>query len=177
MNWISNREMEKKSTKWKTKYTYNRNRRMRLKLRLHTLMGIVCILATKEIIGTVEQKKSWHTSYAIKHYTVHDFHSPKGVTTVRVSRKYGTFTFSCPTTKHGRMELKKTEYLRIIYENFMVYIFFVVHMIVAAEHRIACSNHFLHIFFIFLCANAPALYTLQRNAWQWKKDNTNEEQQ
>lgn len=27
------------------------------KVRLHTLMGIVCILATKEIIGTVEQKK------------------------------------------------------------------------------------------------------------------------
>lgn len=86
-------------------------------------------------------EKSWHASYAIKHYTVHDFHTPKGVvvkkkTNERMNEKKtwqskcGAFTFSWPKTCHGVSRKKNIS--EIIYENFMVYIFFVVHMIVAA---------------------------------------------
>lgn len=32
-------------------------------------------------------EKSWHASYAIKHYTVHDFHTPKGVVVTEKEKK------------------------------------------------------------------------------------------
>ena len=51
----------------------------------------------------------------------------------------------------------KKKFCEIIYENFMVYIFFVVHMIVATattEHRMVCSNNIIiMILCIFFCGS------------------------
>lgn len=49
----------------------------------------------KTIIGTVVKKNDdcWHASYNIKHYTVHDFRTPKGVAVKKKLWKYGAFTF------------------------------------------------------------------------------------
>lgn len=62
-----------------------------------------------------EKKKSWHASYAIKHYTVHDFHTPKGVVVEQNKTKMSAHTGLATNvehsfirgTKHGREKGEK----------------------------------------------------------------------
>lgn len=157
-------------------------------------------------------EKSWHESYAIKHYTVHDFHTPMGVDVEKKNLRMWSIyffvgqgviknkrerenkrtrgqrmltaefimtteiadIFSCHSNRSMFVciqllvvsaweKMARTNIFRTtIYENFMVYIFFIVQIIVTAsvwrfytDRMEYCNNiimniHFSLIFFLLI---------------------------